>query len=50
MLNSTAKGDLYITVKVEVPRKLNDQPERAARASFEESTTGQRVRGEKILF
>ena len=49
MLNSTAKGDLYITVKVEVPRKLNDRQKELLRR-FEESTTGARVRGEKILF
>ena len=49
MLNSTAKGDLYITVKVEVPRKLNDRQKELLRR-FEESTTGREYEEKKSFF
>ena len=49
MLNSTARGDLYITVKVEVPRKLNDKQKELLRR-FEESTSGREYEEKKSFF
>ena len=45
-VRSNAKGDLYINVQVEVPKKLTDAQKAKLRA-FEESTTGREYEKKK---
>ena len=44
-----AKGDLYVTMEVEVPRKLNDKQKDILR-QFDESTTGREYEKKKSFF
>jgi molecular chaperone DnaJ len=46
MLRGSGKGDLFIKVRVEVPRRLNDKQKEMLR-QFEESLTGKEYEGRK---
>ena len=48
-VHSGAKGDLYVTMEVEVPRKLNDKQKDILR-QFDESTTGREYEKKKSFF
>jgi len=48
-INSSSRGDLYITIKVEVPRKLTDKQKEILR-TFDESTTGREYEEKKSFF
>ena len=45
-VRSNAKGDLYFTAQVEVPKKLNETQKAKLRA-FEDSTTGREYEKKK---
>ena len=49
MVRSEAKGDLYITVRVETPRKLTDKQKKILK-EFDESLTGREYEQKKTFF
>ena len=49
MLRSSSKGDLYVKVRVDVPRKLNDQ-QKALLRQFEDSLTGKEYETRRSFF
>ena len=48
-LNGTGKGDLYVTLKVDVPRKLTEKQKELLR-QFDASMTGKEYEGKKSFF
>ena len=48
-LNGTGKGDLYVTLKVDVPRKLSEKQKELLR-QFDASLTGKEYEGKKSFF
>ena len=48
-LNGTGKGDLYVTLKVDVPRKLTEKQKELLR-QFDASLTGKEYEGKKSFF
>ena len=48
-IRSNNKGDLYINIRVEVPKKLTDKQKEILRI-FDESTTGKEYEQKKSFF
>jgi len=49
VINSSAKGDMFVTIKVEVPRKLSDKQKEILR-NFEDCMTGREYEEKKSFF
>ena len=48
-INSTARGDLYVTAVVEIPKKLTEKQKELLR-QFDDSTSGSQYEKKKSFF